>query len=120
MRGGHEGSRPLGLALGATETAVLTFGETMAALHGAGPLRLGGTMQLSIAGTESNVAIGLARLGHTVRWVGRVGDDELGQPLLRTLRAEGVDVTGAVVDDRAPTGVLFFERRIADVTRVSY
>jgi 2-dehydro-3-deoxygluconokinase len=77
-------------------------------------------MQLSVAGTESNVAIGLARLGHAVRWVGRVGDDEFGQLVLRTLRAEGVDVTGAVVDDRAPTGVLFFERRIADVTRVSY
>jgi 2-dehydro-3-deoxygluconokinase len=101
-------------------TDVLTFGETMAAVHAAGPLRLGGTLDLTVAGSESNVAIGLARLGHAVRWVGRVGDDELGQLVLRTLRAEGVDVTGAVVDGGGPTGVLFFERRIADVTRVSY
>lgn len=56
---------------------VVTFGETMAPLHGSGPLRLGGTMQLSVAGSESNVAIGLARLGHGVQWIGRVGDDEL-------------------------------------------
>lgn len=101
-------------------TDVLTFGETMAALHGSGPLRLGGTMQLSIAGSESNVAIGLARLGHRVEWVGRVGADELGELVLRTLRAEGVDIPAAVVDDRAPTGALLFEHRIADVTRVSY
>jgi 2-dehydro-3-deoxygluconokinase len=99
---------------------VLTFGETMAALHGAGPLRLGGTMELSIAGSESNVAIGLARLGHSVEWVGRVGDDELGRLVLRTLRAEGVEVRGALVDESAPTGALLFERRIGDVTRVSY
>ncbi len=101
-------------------TEVLTFGETMAALHGTGPLRLGGTMTMTIAGSESNVAIGLARLGHAVEWVGRLGDDELGRLVLRTLRAEAVDVTAAVVDPSAPTGTLLFEHRIADVTRVSY
>lgn len=101
-------------------TDVVTFGETMAALHGSGPLRLGGAMQLSVAGSESNVAIGLARLGHSVQWIGRVGDDELGRLALRTLRAEEVDVSHAVVDESAPTGLLVFEHRIADVTRVSY
>jgi len=101
-------------------SGVLTFGETMAALHGPGPLRLGGTLELSVAGAESNVAIGLARLGHAVEWVGRVGDDEFGRLVLRTLRAEGVDVTGAVVDPSAPTGLLFLEQRVADVTRVAY
>jgi 2-dehydro-3-deoxygluconokinase len=101
-------------------TGVVTFGEAMAALHGTGPLRLGGTMQLSVAGSESNVAIGLARLGHGVRWIGRVGSDELGALVVRTLRAEGVDVGSVVVHESAPTGMLLFEHRIADVTRVSY
>jgi 2-dehydro-3-deoxygluconokinase len=101
-------------------TDVLTFGEVMAALHGPGPLRLGGAMQLSVAGSESNVAIGLARLGHQVEWIGRVGDDELGRLALRTMRAENVDISHAVIDNSAPTGLLVFENRIADITRVSY
>ncbi len=57
-----------------TNTDVLTSGETMIALRGTGPLKLGDTMDVSTAGTESNVAIGLARLGHAVRWAGIVGD----------------------------------------------
>ncbi|GIF48232.1 2-dehydro-3-deoxygluconokinase [Asanoa ferruginea] len=99
---------------------VATFGETMAALRADGPIRLGGTMRLSIAGAESNVAIGLARLGHRVRWVGLVGGDETGELVLRTLRAEGVDIGHARVDERGPTGLILFERRLGDVVRVSY
>lgn len=99
---------------------VVTFGEAMAALRGTGPLRLGGTMQLSVAGSESNVAIGLARLGHCVRWCGRVGDDELGELVRRTLRAEGVDTTAVSTDPQRATGLLLFEQRIADTVRVSY
>ncbi|MEV7191354.1 sugar kinase [Streptomyces sp. NPDC093510] len=99
---------------------VLTLGETMVALRGSGPLKLGGSMDVSIAGAESNVAIGLARLGHTVRWAGAVGDDEAGELVLRTLRAEGVDVTSATRDPEAPTGLLLFEPRLPDVTRVHY
>ena len=101
-------------------TRVLTFGESMAALHGEGPLRLAAGMQLSIAGTESNVAIGLARLGHQAEWIGRLGDDELGRLVLRTLRAENVDASHVIVDGSAPTGLLLFEHRIADITNVSY
>lgn len=100
---------------------VVTFGETMAALRAAGPLRLGGPLHLSVAGAESNVAIGLARLGHRVSWAGRVGADELGALVLRTLRAESVDVSHAVTDTSGrPTGLLIFEPRLGDLTRVSY
>jgi 2-dehydro-3-deoxygluconokinase len=99
---------------------VVTFGETMAAMRSGGPLRLGGTLSLSVAGAESNVAIGLARLGHRVAWVGRVGDDELGALVLRTLRAEDVDVSAAVIDRDRPTGLILFERRTADVSRAQY
>ncbi|WSB74147.1 sugar kinase [Streptomyces decoyicus] len=99
---------------------VLTFGETMVALRGSGPLKLGGTMQVSIAGAESNVAIGLARLGHDVRWAGAVGEDEAGELVLRTLRAEGIGVSGAATDPGAPTGLLLFEPRLPEVTRVHY
>jgi 2-dehydro-3-deoxygluconokinase len=99
---------------------VVTIGETMAALRTDGPLRLGGAAQWSVAGAESTVAIGLARLGHSVRWIGRVGADEPGALVLRTLRAENVDTTLARVDPGAPTGLILFEARTADVTRVCY
>lgn len=100
---------------------VVTFGETMAALRAQGALRLGGSLGLSVAGAESNVAIGLARLGHRVRWAGRVGADELGALVLRTLRAEGIDTEHAAVDDTGrPTGLLLTEPRLGTLTRVSY
>ncbi|MFE0171940.1 sugar kinase [Streptomyces sp. NPDC059002] len=99
---------------------VLTLGETMVALRGSGPLKLGGSMDVSVAGAESNVAIGLARLGHTVRWAGAVGADEAGELVLRTLRAEGVDVSAATRDPAAPTGLILFEPRLPEVTRVHY
>lgn len=98
---------------------VVTVGETMMAMRADGLLRLGTTARASIAGAESTVAIGLARLGHRARWVGRVGRDEPGELVLRTLRAEGVDVR-ATRDESAPTGLVLFEQRIADLTRVQY
>lgn len=100
---------------------VMTFGETMAALRAHGALRLGGSLGMSVAGAESNAAIGLARLGHRVRWAGRVGADELGALVLRTLRAEGVDIGHAVTDDTGrATGLLLTEPRLGTLTRVSY
>lgn len=94
----------------------------MAALTtpGVGPLRQARSLDLSIAGAESNVAIGVQRLGHAAAWVGRVGADEFGGLVLERLRAEGVDVSGARRDPGAPTGLLVKEFRTPDVTRVQY
>jgi 2-dehydro-3-deoxygluconokinase len=99
---------------------VLTLGEAMVSFRSTGPFALGVPLTPGLAGAESNVAIGLARLGHTVSWVGRVGRDEWGRLLLRELRAEGVDTSHAVLDDVAPTGLMFLEQRTADVSRVDY
>jgi 2-dehydro-3-deoxygluconokinase len=99
---------------------VVTFGETMAALRSGEPLRLGGSLRLSVAGAEANVAIGLARLGHATKWVGRVGDDELGALILRTMRAEGVDSADVRLDAERPTGLFLLERRLPEVIRVRY
>nr|WP_260333334.1 sugar kinase [Streptomyces sp. REN17] len=85
-----------------------------------GPLAVGAEARTTIAGAESNVAIGLARLGHRAAWAGLVGDDEPGRLVLRTLRAEGVDTTWAGVRSEAPTGGLLRERRVADLVRVHY
>ena len=103
-----------------TRLDVATLGETMVSLRTGTPLRLGGSMTMTMAGAESNVAIGLARLGHRVRWGGRVGADEVGAFILRTLRAESVAVDTVVADPERPTGLMLAERRVADISRVSY
>jgi 2-dehydro-3-deoxygluconokinase len=101
-------------------TDVVLVGETMMSLRARGTWRLGADARTSVAGAEATVAIGLSRLGHAARWVGRVGADEPGELVLRTLRAEGVDVSAAVRDPDAPTGLILFEQRTPDVTRVLY
>lgn len=99
---------------------VVTFGESMGSIRAAGLIRLGGAMSLTVGGAESNVAIGLSRLGHRAGWAGRVGDDEIGSLVLRTLGAEGVDITYSRVDPTRSTGLLLVEKRIGDISRVAY
>ena len=101
---------------------VLTCGETMGVVENerVGPLRMGGPMRLSIAGAESTVAIGVSRLGGTARWIGVVGDDEIGALVRRTLTAEGVEVDGVAVDPERTSGIMLKERRTAATTRVRY
>lgn len=55
-----------------------------------GRLSAGGGMRLGFGGAESNVAIGVARLGGRSGWAGRLGADSLGDLILRELRGEGV------------------------------
>lgn len=111
VRGGDRGSGP-----------VLAVGETMALLAAAqvGRLRHAASLTLGVAGAESNVAIGARRLGCPAAWVGRVGDDELGELVVSSIRAEGVDVGGVVRDPGAPTSLMLKERRTADLVRVLY
>lgn len=101
---------------------VVTLGESMVLFvpERMGLLRNSMTFERSVAGAESNLAVGLARLGHTVGWVSRVGDDEFGACIRNFLRGEGVDVSRVLVDSGAPTGVFFKERRRAGTSRVYY
>lgn len=99
---------------------LLTIGEALVSLRSAGPLTAGGPLTPHLAGAESNVAVGVARLGHRAAFAGRVSADELGLFLLRQLRAEEVDVAYVVRDPHRPAGLMFLERRTADLTRVIY
>ncbi|MGY1623811.1 sugar kinase [Geodermatophilus sp. SYSU D00965] len=100
---------------------VVTAGETMVLVVPLAPgrLRHAGAATLSIGGAESNVAIGLSRLGVPAGWVSALGEDELGELVLHRVRAEGVD-TSAVrrVPDR-PTG-LYLREEVAGALRVYY
>jgi 2-dehydro-3-deoxygluconokinase len=99
---------------------LMTVGETMVSLRTARAMRLGGDAHLSIAGSESNVAIGISRLGHQAAWVGAVGNDEPGRLIQRTLRAEGVDTSWLRLSDESFTGFIAFDQPSHDITRVSY
>ncbi len=101
---------------------VVTFGETMVlfAAVESGPLRFANTYTRHAAGTESNFAIGLSRLGHRVGWFSRVGEDEFGQYIVNFVRGEGVDTSRVVIDPDAPTGVLFKEKRDLGPRKIVY
>ncbi|MGB3909925.1 MAG: sugar kinase [Pseudolysinimonas sp.] len=101
--------------------AVVTLGETMGLLRATsiGSLEHVSDFALHIGGAESNVAIGVARLGRPAVWIGRVGDDGIGRRVLRELRAEGVTVD-AVVDPSARTGLMLKETPRSGSTRVLY
>ena len=89
-------------------TEVVTLGEAMRLLL-AEPgvaLRRAHTFQSGVAGAETNVAVGLARLGHRVRWLSRVGDDSSGAAVLAALRAEDVDVSQVELDPDSFSGLL--------------
>jgi sugar/nucleoside kinase (ribokinase family) len=85
---------------------VVTFGEVMGMLVATspGPLHQVRGYEMAQAGAEANVATGLARLGHRVGWIGRVGADPIGRFAVDELAAEGVDVSLVATDDTAPTG----------------
>jgi 2-dehydro-3-deoxygluconokinase len=100
---------------------VLAVGETMVmvAPEAPGPIRIGSDYRLRPGGAEANVALHLARLGHSAAWSGAVGDDPFGRLILQYLDAAGVNVGKAVVDSNAPTGV-YFKETIDEKTKVFY
>ncbi|SDJ77813.1 2-dehydro-3-deoxygluconokinase [Nonomuraea maritima] len=84
------------------------------------PLERATAFRRSVAGAESNVAAGLARLGHDARWIGRLGADPAGRSVLAMLRADGIDTRHAVVDPDAPTGLLVRDSHPSRAIDVQY
>mgnify|MGYP006193357673 CR=1 FL=1 len=95
-----------------SEIDILSFGETMAMLvaEQTGDLAQVMNFHKRIAGADSNVAIGLSRLGFQVAWLSRVGADSLGRFVLDTLQGEGLDCAQVEVDPAHPTGFQFKSR----------
>lgn len=101
---------------------VVTLGECMAVLYPREPVTLddAAVLALDIGGAEANLSIGLSRLGHSARFISRVGDDPFGQRMRATLEREGVDTTYLVTDTGAQTGVFFREWLPDGARRVYY
>jgi 2-dehydro-3-deoxygluconokinase len=105
-----------------TTLDVVTFGEAMALFIADAPGELDEIEHFtrSLAGAETNVAIGLARLGLRTGWVSKVGDDPFGAYILRHLRREGVDLREVKVDPRYPTGFQFKSKVASGDPKVQY
>lgn len=81
---------------------IVVSGEALVDVFDAGPTATGQRLDARIGGSPLNVAIGLARLGQPVAFLGALGRGFLGDRLARALQDEGVD-TRAVVRVSAPT-----------------
>jgi dehydrogluconokinase len=97
-----------------TALDVVTLGEAMAMLVAdqPGPLETVPAFHKRTAGAETNVAIGLARLGFRVGWLSRLGDDSWGRYLKAEMQREGIDCSRVAIDREARTGLVLKERAV--------
>ena len=93
---------------------VVTFGEAMMMLVAdlPGPIDAATLFHKRTAGAETNVAIGLARLGLKVGWASRLGTDSMGRYLIAEMQREGIDCSHVVCDPAQRTGMQFKGRVI--------
>ena len=91
---------------------VLTFGESMMRLTPPGFLRIEQTQSFDIwvGGAESNLAVGLARLGMQVAWLSRLPRSPLGRYISNRIAQYGVDVSQVVWADDERLGIYFHEK----------
>src|SRR5690606_2014731 len=90
---------------------VVTLGETMLRLTPP-DLRLmeqATTLTMHVAGSESNVAAGLARLGLRVCWFSRLTDNVVGRYLVNGIAAHGVDTSHVIWTNEDRVGTYFVE-----------
>ncbi len=94
---------------------VALFGEAMLLLVAdrPGAIEDAQSFHKRTAGAETNVAIGLARLGLKVGWASRLGTDSMGRSLIASMRAEGIDCSHVVCDATQRTGFQF-KGRVTD------
>ncbi|GAA0943547.1 sugar kinase [Nonomuraea longicatena] len=100
-------------------TDVYTLGAALGVVA-SGRIRHDSEARLDVCGPEFTLAVGLARLGHSVAYLGKVGADELGSRILSVLRGEGVDIADLRVDEHAITGLLVKESRVGYPVLTSY
>lgn len=102
---------------------VVTIGETMLRLSPPPGTSLEHAAEFSVraAGTESNAAITLCRLGTSAAWISRLVDNALGRRVAAEIRAHGVDVSRVLWTADGRVGTYFVEPAVAPRTaRVIY
>lgn len=91
-------------------STVVTFGELMMRLSPPAGIRLrtAGEFAVHFGGAAANVAVSLARFGHTADFVTLLPDSDPGENALRALREQGV-VTHHIVRKGTRLGIYFLE-----------
>lgn len=100
---------------------IITIGESLGLTFSGAvgrPMR-GDALTLTFGGAESNVAIGVSRLGGDATWVGRLGADAIGDLIVRELRGEGVEVYAAR-DTDVPTSLMMKSTPRPGATQVAF
>lgn len=87
---------------------VLLAGEPMGLLiaQNEGSLDSVTGYSLAVAGAEFNVATGVARLGHNVSYLTKLGDDPFGKLIARTLRNNKIDDSLVIYTKERTTGFM--------------
>lgn len=68
------------------------------------------TFRKYVGGSPANIAIGSAKLGETVKFIGKVADEHHGRYITQYMSDSGVDMSDVVVDDEGHmTGLTFTE-----------
>ena len=90
---------------------VVTFGETMLRLAAPPFRRLEqtSTLEVTVGGSEHNVATGVCRLGLSAAWVSRLPDNPLGRMVRNKTREFGVDTSFVVWAQGERLGLYFVE-----------
>jgi 2-dehydro-3-deoxygluconokinase len=90
---------------------VVTLGETMLRFTPPNFKRLEqtATLDLEVGGSESNLAIGLTRLGLKVLWLSRLTDNPLGRLIERAIAGQGVDTSRIIWTNADRVGLYFLE-----------
>ncbi len=91
----------------------VTFGEIMMRMAPPGFLRLEqtlpGSLDVTFAGAEANVAVSLSLLGADVRFVTALPDNVLSDACQRTLRGLGIDTSHILRTPQGRLGIYFVE-----------
>ncbi len=92
---------------------IISMGEPMLEFNAAeeGSLSEVGQFNVGYGGDTSNFAVAASRLGETVGYLTRLGDDEFGERFFRLWKKEGIDTSQVVCDADAPTGIYFISRK---------
>jgi len=86
---------------------IVTVGEPMAlfAAESEGLLEEADRFARFVAGAEVNFSIGMARLGHDVTYITRLGNDPFGKSIQSFLKNNDIDTSFVTFDDKHATGM---------------
>lgn len=94
-----------------TKKTIFTLGDALITFNPSttGPLRYVSSFERKVGGAELNFAIGCARLGLEVKWMSRLGGDEFGKYIYKTVRGEGINMSEVELVDGYPSSLNFKE-----------